>query len=110
MERSVKRWEINYSKYENNSWFELGGQCRVARATRPCVDLNHKLFDDSWNTCGLLEKPLTVSSNFPLRAGGDIWKESGEDAERGKKRADVVDEVDAGVVGKLAQQCGADTA
>jgi len=77
---------------------------------RLCVDLNHKLFDDSWNTCRLLEKPLTVSSNFPLRAGGDVWKEGGEDAERGKKGADVVHEVDAGVVGKLAQQCGADTA
>jgi hypothetical protein len=64
------------------------------------------------NTCRLLEKPLTVSSNFPFRAwnSGDLWKEGGEDAERGKKRADVVHEVDAGVVGKLAQQCGADTA
>ena len=69
-----------------------------------------KLFDDRWNTCRLVEKPLTVRSNFTLRAGGDVWKEGGENAERGKKRADVVDEVDAGVVGKLAQQCGADTA
>jgi hypothetical protein len=75
-----------------------------------CVDLNHKLFDDRWNTYRLLVKPLTISSNFPLRAGGDVWKEGGEDAERRKKRADVVHEVDAGVVGKLAEKCGADTA
>src|SRR6202030_515158 len=53
---------------------------------------------------------LTVRSNFRLRGGGEVWKEGGEDAEHGKKRADVVHEVDAGVVGQLAEQCGADTA
>ena len=57
-----------------------------------------------------MAKPLMVGFNFPWRAGGDVWKEGGEDAERGEERADVVDEVDAGVVGKLAQKCGADTA
>ena len=39
MERSVKQREINCSEYENNSWFKLGGHCRVARATRPAARL-----------------------------------------------------------------------
>ena len=42
--------------------------------------------------------------------GSEVGKKSGEDAECGKKRADVIHEADARVVGKLAQQCGADTA
>src|SRR6266481_2618638 len=42
--------------------------------------------------------------------GGEVGKKGGEDAECGKKRADVVHEADARVVGKLAQERGADTA
>ena len=46
--------------------------------------------------------------SFPRAPGREVGKEGGEDAERGKERADVVHEVDARVVGKLAEKCGAD--
>ena len=62
------------------------------------------------NTCSFVER-LQESNLIHLCAlGGEVGKKGGEDAECGKKRADVVHEGDARVVGKLAQQCGADTA
>ena len=47
---------------------------------------------------------------LPAAPGSEVGKVGGEDAERGKERADVVHEVDAGVVGKLAEKRGADAA
>ena len=50
----------------------------------------------------------TQSLILPCAPSRNVGKEGGEDAERGKERADVVHKVDAGVVGKLAEKCGAD--
>ena len=47
---------------------------------------------------------------FASLTRAEIGKEGSEDAERGKQRADVVHEVNTGVIGKLAEECGADAA
>jgi hypothetical protein len=47
---------------------------------------------------------------FAFLTGAEIGKEGSEDAECGKQRADVVHEVNTGVIGKLAEKRGADAA
>ena len=64
-----------------------------------------RLMGDTWQLFDSRQSSILI---LPWAPGREVGKEGGEDAERGKERADVVHEVDARVGGKLAEKCGAD--
>ena len=93
-------WDVGYKSTSSD-------QAGIIRK-RKTTSTDRAFFRPMGDTWHLFDGPPRSILILPWAPGREVGKEGGEDAERGKERADVVHEVDAGVVGKLAKKCGAD--